>query len=114
MSTRVLSLGQVREKLRNLQEYFPGQEEETYKFGSYLAERLDPGLVPEGFGLAAHLALDGLERGIDEDHGQPIANELVGLPSEIYQRLFKQIPEIAEAVCSEEFAKRVRYFFDCI
>ena len=49
------------EKLRNLRKYMPGLDETVYKFGAFLADRLNPRLVPTGFNLATELAFYDLQ-----------------------------------------------------
>jgi hypothetical protein len=98
----------IKEKLRNLRDYMPGQDETTYQFGAYLAERLNPEIVPQGFYLAAQLALYDLENGVDGFTRQPIRNELAGLPLLMYIILQGKIVSIAEAVTPADFASDVR------
>jgi hypothetical protein len=107
-----ISMEPVKEKLRNLREHMPDQQDETYAFGAYLADRLNPKLVPMGFNMAAELTLYDLEKGVDGFSGQPINSVLVGYPSMVYDLLRTQVPQIAEAVCPEDFAKRVKDFYE--
>ena len=100
----------IKEKLKNLREYMPEQEDLVYEFGAYLAQRLNPELVSEGFNMAAELALYDLQTGVDGFTGKPLMNRLVGYPSAIYGFLRFQVPDIAKAVCPEEFAHGVREF----
>ena len=107
-----ISMEPVKEKLRNLHDYMPGQEDLTYRFGAYLAERLDSELFPEGFNMAADLALYDLQKGVNGFTGEPIRSSLVGYPSVIYSILRKQVPNIAKAVCPKDFASEVRDFYE--
>ncbi len=107
-----ISMEPVQEKLRNLREHMPDQQDVTYDFGAYLADRLNPELVPQGFNMAAELALYDLQKGVDGFTGQPIQSRLVGYPSMIYGLLRMQVPQIAEAVCPEDFAKGVKEMYE--
>ena len=111
-----ISMEPVKEKLRNLREHMPNCmpnfEDITYDFGAYLADRLNPKLVPQGFNLAAELALYDLQKGVNGFTGQPIRSNLVGYPPMIYGILRTQVPEIAEAVCPKDFARGVRDFYE--
>ncbi len=115
MLDEVLSMEPVREKLRNLRQYMPDQEETVYRFGEFLAERLkNPELVPLGFCLEATLSLYDLQKGVDGYTGKPINSALVGYPQIVYNLLYSYIPAIAEAVCPEDFAKGVKQAFEQI
>ena len=107
-----ISTEPVKEKLRNLRQYMPDQQDVTYDFGAYLADMLNPELVPQGFNMAAELVLYDLQKGVDGFTRQPIRSKLVGYPLVIYGLLRMQVPEIAEAVCPEDFAKGVREFYE--
>ncbi len=107
-----ISTESVKEKLRNLKQYMPDRHDAIYDFGAYLADRLNPELVPQGFNMAAELALYDLQTGIDGFTRQPIRSRLVGYPPMSYGLLRMQVPEIAEAVCPEDFTKGVREFYE--
>ncbi len=107
-----ISTEPVKEKLRNLRQYMPDQQDVVYDFGAYLADRLNPELVPQGFNMATELALYDLQKGVNGSTGQPIRSRLIGYPPVIYESLRMQVPEIAEAVCPEDFAKGVREFHE--
>ena len=64
--------------------------------------------------MCAELALYDLETGVDGYTGEPIRNELAGYPPLIYAILRKKVPEIAEAVCPEDFANGVREVYEDI
>jgi len=98
----------VREKLRNLQQYMPRRGEAVYKFGKFLAEKLDSQLSPIGFSMTAELTLCDLEKGIDALSNQPIRSKLAGCHPGVYNLLRVIVPDIAEAVCPEDFARDVR------
>lgn len=105
----VISMEPVKVKLRNLKDYLKKEEELLYKFASYLADKLNPELVPMGFNLAYELALEDLRRGGDyRDFGRAeVPRDLVGYPPAIYSLLRMNFPRIAEAVCPPDFAKKV-------
>lgn len=62
--------------------------------------------------MASELALYDLQQGVDGFSGKPIQNRLVGYPSMIYGLLRMQVPQIAEAVCPEDFAKGVKEMYE--
>ena len=99
-----ISTGPLIEKLRNLKQYMPDEEDVIYQFGAYLAGSLNPRrIVPHGFIVAAEFALDDLE----------IRNRLVGChyPPFLYTTLRAKVLDIAEAVCPEDFARGVKEFY---
>ena len=103
----------IKEKLRNLRQYMPKRDDIIYEFGAYLADRLNPELVPEGFNMIVERALHDLQKGTNGCTGQPIRNSrLVGNPPIMYGLLRTQIPDIAAAVCPEDFAKGVRECYE--
>lgn len=108
MDLEGISTDGMKEKLRNLKEYMPDQNEVVYAFADYLAGRLNPTLVPAGFNIAAQLALYDLDKGVDGFTGKPILSRLSGYPTTIYAALGMRVPKIAEVVCPEDFAKSVR------
>lgn len=107
-----ISTEPIKKKLRELRQYMPGQPDVIYAFGAYLADKLNPKLVPPGFNMAAELALYDLQIGVDSFTGQPIRSRLVGQQPQIYVHLSMQVPEIAKAVCPKDFAKGVRKFYE--
>lgn len=109
---RAISMEEAKAKLRNLKEHLPDCDEVVWKFGAFLADRLNPELVPEGFSMAVTLALYDLEQGIDGYSGEPIRSSLVGYPPQIYALLNMYVPEIAEAVLPEDFAAEVRQVYE--
>ena len=111
-SEEAISTEPIKEKLRNLRQYMPNQIDVIYDFGAYLADRLNPELVSQGFDMAAELVISDLQMGVDESTGQPIRSRLVGYSPVIYGLLRTQVPKIAEAVCPEDFAKGVREFYE--
>ena len=109
-----ISMEPVKEKLRNLEKYLPDKEKMVYEFGNYLADILNPALVPFGFNLAAEHALYDIQVGVNSFTKEPISTRLAGYPPQIYALLRSEIPYIAEAVCPEDFAKGVREVFEDI
>jgi len=103
-----ISMNEAKDKLRNLSQYMPDQEETIYEFGKYLADRLNPELLPMGFVMACELALYDLQKGVDGFSGQPIRSRLVGYPPMIYALLRMMIDQIAEAIFPEDFANAVK------
>jgi len=112
LESKAVSTEPIKEKLRNLREHLPQQEDVTYDFATYLAERLNPKLVPEGFNMVAELALYDLQKGVNGFTGQPIQSRLVGYPPMIYSLLKMQVPDIADVVCPQDFAQGVRKMYD--
>jgi len=105
-----ISMEPVKEKLRNLREYMPNHKDITYVFGVYLAEGLIPQLSPKEFSYIAVLTLHGLSENINLNGstGQHIGSKLMGHSLATYAQLWAQVPQIAKAVCPEDFAKSVR------
>ena len=111
-----ISTEPIKEKLRNLAELMPKEHEVLYHFGEYLAERLGshPTLLPQGFNITAELALYDLQTGVDGYTGKPIRSHLVGYSSQIFNFLRMRVPDIADAVCPEDFSREVREFQDTV
>ena len=107
-----ISMEPVKEKLRNLRVHLPQDVESTYQFGEFLADRLNPDLVPKGFLLAAQLALCDLSTGVDGYTGEPIIGGLTGQPPGLYRLLEMRIPDIARTVCPVDFAEGVKRAYD--
>jgi len=112
LESRASSTQEIKDRLKNLREYFPGQEEITYDFAAYLAERLNPEHSPEGFSRAIDLALYTLQKSASRSTSQPVQNRLIGSAPIVYVFLRTQVPEIADAVCPKEFAQDVRRRYD--
>ncbi len=112
MKEYAISMEPVKEKLRNLQEYMPDGLDIIYDFGKYLADKLPPKLVPIGFNIATGAMINALEAGVDEVSGEPIRNSLTGYDSIAYYLLREIVPDIAEAVCPEDFAKDVKKIYE--
>ena len=108
MGLEAISTEGMREKLENLRDYMPGEDKTIYEFGGFLASRLNQEeLAPIGFNVTSELALYDLQAGVDGFSQQPIRNGLVGYPTVIYAMLKMRIPDIAKAVCPEDFAREV-------
>lgn len=114
LESKAISMKPVKEKLRNLKEYLPGEDDFMYGFGKYLAERLNPELIPEGFNLACELTIDELRKG--GDYGKygkvKVPPSLVGYPSVLYDVLRMRIPDFAKAACPPEFAEEVNKVYE--
>jgi len=107
----VLSTKDLQSNLDALPVRLPGQDQVVYEFGKYLGERIanQPDINPQGFYLAAQLALYDLQRGVDGFTNEPIVrHKLTGYPSQIYDLLSSYITIIADATCHQEFAKGVK------
>ncbi|MDO8528629.1 MAG: hypothetical protein Q7S06_01920 [Nanoarchaeota archaeon] len=104
-----ISMEPVKAKLKNLREHMKGEYETLYRFASYLADELNPELVPEGFNLTCELSLENLRRGGDygKEGRVAVPSNLVGYPQVIYSFLRMRIPDVAKAVCPPDFAERV-------
>lgn len=92
----------IKEKLVNLEQYLPGQEETVYEFARFLATRANDKWAPQGFQLQAELALHDLQKGKDGSTGKPIQNPLAGNSSEIYIILKTILPQIQEVIFGKE------------
>jgi len=109
---KAIAMEPVKEKLRNLRTYMPKAHDGIYTFGQLLAERLNPEIVPDGFYLAAELLVDELQKGVDGRSGKKIINSLTDNPPVVYWVLRREIPNIAKAVCPEDFAAGVKTAYD--
>ncbi len=109
-----ISMEPVKDKLKNLKDYIPKGDDFLYDFGAYLADRLNPELVPVGFNFACEASIEDLRRGGDYgEHGKvDVPLSLTGYPPAMYGLLRMRIPEIAKAVCPLEFAEEVKKVYD--
>ena len=113
MIKQVLSMDEPKQKLAKLEEFVPNQPCSVfYDFGHYLATRLNPELIPEGFVMGCELALYDLQMGMDGFTGKPIQNKLVGYPPIIYDLLRVRIPLIADAIFPVDFATSVKIYIN--
>ncbi len=99
--------GIIRDRLLGLREYMPGQTDIVYSFGKYLADHMNPNIVPQGFVLGAHLALYDIEQGVDSRSNKKIGGSLAGQQPMIYRILEMEIPLIARAIFPHDFAGKV-------
>lgn len=103
----------IREKLRNLMEHMPSQDDVFYQFGIFLADRLrNPDIIPAGFNLVVRTALYDLKRGTDSYTREPIRNSLADQGGLFYVALALKIPDIVRAVCPEDFAQKFEEIYD--
>ena len=111
-----LSAGEVRglkARLGNLREHLPDHSPAVHNFGAFLAPRLNSlGLRPEGFSLAAVLALEDLANRYDSINERPLEHELAGLDQDTYDEIKLSVPIIAHAVAPPEFAEQVARAFE--
>jgi len=114
MSMQPISMEEAKKKLAGLEEFMPDSKDFTllYDFGRFLAEYLNPKLVPIGFVMGCELALNDLQTGVNGFTRKPIRGSLIGYPPGIYALLRMEIPRIAKAVFPEDFAKEVKAVFD--
>jgi len=105
-SGEVLGTG-VKEKLANLQQYMPDQDQIIYDFAKFLSQRANDELVPAGFNMMAELAVYDLQNGVDGFTGKPIQGRIAGYPPMMYQALNMYIPQIAEAIFGKEYGTQV-------
>lgn len=105
---KALSMEFVKAKLKDLRKHMPDQKDVVYDFASYLADRLNPELVPKGFYMASQLVLYDLQKGVSGFPSTPIPSRLAGYPPQIYALLNMYVSQIAEAVCPPEFAEGVK------
>ncbi len=102
---RSVETGEAAEKLREFHD--DSLDPKVNQYARYLAERLNPELVPQGFVMAGALANYDLKEGVNGFTGEPIQNDLVGLPSLEYNKLLVALPDIASRVLPEDFAAEV-------
>ncbi len=109
-----ISMESVKEKLRNLKDYLPNGDDFLYDFGKYLADRLNPSLVPGGFNITYELALEDLRMGGDygENGKVNVPTNLIGYPAVMYGILRMRMLEIAKATCPPEFAEEVNKVYE--
>lgn len=104
--------GVIRDRLRNLATYLPGQQKIVYDFAAHIANYVNAELVPQGFVMAAVLALYDLQVGVNGYTNEPIRSNLVGQPPMIYKIIEMMIPKIAEAAFPPDFADVVQETMD--
>lgn len=104
--------GIIRDRLLKLQQYLPGQQQLTYDFAACLAGYTNPAIVPQGFIMAAVLALHDIQVGTNGYTGKPIRGDLVGQMPVVYKLLELEIPIIAKAIFPADFAGEVQTTMD--
>ena len=91
----------IKQKLANLEQYVPGQPEETYELARFLSGRASETMRREGFDLLAETALIDLKRNKDGYTGKPITSKLAGYPPQMEMVLRLAIAEIKDVVLAE-------------
>ena len=109
-----IDMGPAKERLRHLRDYMPDADNVLCDLAAYLADRIHRQVVPTGFALGAVLAISDLEIGVNSITQEPIRNSLVGYPSGMYRLMVNALPQIADAVFPEEFARGVREVYDAV
>ncbi len=103
----------ICDKLDNLREHFPNQNEKVYELAALLSERLKahgydllPGdeLLPEAFVNVTNLLLFDLTTGVNGFTHEAMRTGLVGYPPMLSSMV---IPVISRKVCPPEFADEV-------
>jgi hypothetical protein len=100
-----ISTAEAVEKLRNFNE--EDASSRVAQFAHFIAGRLNPELIPEGFVMASVLSIYDLQQGRDGYANKPIKNELVGLEDSDYDELLASVPRLAYAAFPESFANSV-------
>jgi hypothetical protein len=104
-----IPIQQVKERLTYLQIYLPGQIEEVYEFGIFLAGRFrKSGLSPIDFLANSYLAIEDLEFGRHYATKEPINSPLAHIPRVLGDFLRNKFYDIACVVCSPEFAEETK------
>ncbi len=107
--TTPLEMKEVIEKLRNLKQYLPDEEDVVYEFAILLAQRLEkyhPKVNPAGFNIAVETLFYDLKRGKDSYlNNEPLKSNLVGHSPHFYPILKWSVKNIVRAICPEDFAK---------
>lgn len=107
--TEAISTVEIKEKLNNLKNYLPNAPETIWQFEYFLSGRLGKKILPEGFFMAASLALYDLQKGVSGFYPyEKIKGPLVGLQPVIYELLSDWIPIIAKAVAPDPLAEKVQ------
>lgn len=115
MTEEAISMDEAKQKLARLEDHIPNATNElVYGFGRFLADYLNPQLVPMGFVMGCELAINDLQQGVNGFTGEPIQGSLVGYPPMIYGFLRIEIPTIAEAIFPEDFAASVKEHIEAI
>lgn len=108
-----ISMMEVGQKLQTPEQFLPGREEVFYGICKYFGERLgDRELHPLGFIMESQLTAYDLNKGVSGWTGKPVPAHLTGYPSLIYTLFTVEVPEIAKAVCPEDFAAKVETAYE--
>jgi hypothetical protein len=108
MNCNVIYMGPVKERLKNLREHLPEQDESIYVFGEYLAGMLSERELPEGFNMAAEISISQLSKGYNWFTGKPVSPCLAGCPPMDFISMRSKIPDITDVVCPADFAKAAK------
>ncbi len=110
----VLNIVPIKEKLKNLRDIFPGQEDDFYQFVNYLADMLNDQLIPSGFYVRMSLTISDCRKGID-GYGRTIRGNFIRHPDTIYFT-WKEviINSVANLILPKEFATELKEFHNKI
>ena len=97
---------QAAEKLRALQG--DGLDPRVIELAHFVADRMNPEIVPAGFVMASRLALYDLVKGVDGFSGEQLESSLVGLTGLEQDEIVQKIPDLASVGFSEDFAANVK------
>jgi hypothetical protein len=90
----LVSMKEIKGKLKDLEKYFPAQAIAIYDFGKLISDELKPQSNPSEFYLSAIIALGKIQK--EKKY-----------PQETSAVLMEHIPDIAYAVCPLNFAKEI-------
>ncbi len=110
---RLVSTDEIREKLMNIEEYMPQLPNVVVEFANYLADHLNPKLVPAGFALSYAYGIVSLYRG-KHGNGQPIHHKLAKMPRGEYIKIKNYFDEIVDVVAEPEFASEAKKEFQTL
>ncbi len=103
-----ISAKEFSDKLTNLAVYMPKEKPKIYAIASYLALRLGDGILsPKGFVSAFEYIFYDMYRGVDGCNGNSLPENLRDPLGVEYSIAYRKVPQIAKAICPEEFAKEV-------
>jgi len=95
----------AKERLRDLREHMPGENEGLYQFGAYLAERMGETITPGAFNLSFVSAIHSLRYG----HDFPTESySLLTQPQAFFTGLKSKLVSISKAAFSKEFSEEVQ------
>jgi hypothetical protein len=105
--TDTVQTDSIKERLKNLEKYLPGQTSIIYDFAKYFAEHVPENMSPITFNMQYQAVVGDLSKNIDADHKHAIPPSLHNRPHEFYRALPMLMASIAQAVCEKEFAEQV-------